>query len=204
MSKCHSALVILLLVSVLTGCSAESPVVTSAVAESPPPPAPKVEPSSGLAAPPWVGEHFEAMVGVWITDNSAYLSENEPFDQYGMEWSWGIGEKSLVGRLYGLQEGREVATFWEFREFWHVGEGHLVTQQFGGDGRFGVGPHTRTGEHSTEMVQSFFVPQGETMRVGHRSTRRDGELTTESFDIDGEGEWKPRRSYVWFRQAPTP
>jgi hypothetical protein len=40
-------------------------------------------------------------------------------DAYGITWEWGLNKKSPVDRLYGLRDGKEVGTFWEFREFWH-------------------------------------------------------------------------------------
>jgi len=151
--------------------------------------------------PEWVGAYFKAMVGTWIADNSAYRSDAEPFDAYGMEWKPGIGGKSLVGRLYALQGGREAGLSWEFREFWHPGEGELVASQFGSDGTYGVGPHGRRPDGTMEMVQTFYHPTGRVTRVGHRSELKADELVTRSFDVQADGTREPRRTYVWRRHA---
>jgi hypothetical protein len=151
--------------------------------------------------PDRVTSNWEKLIGTWITDNSAYKSETDSMDAYGIEWSWGLGKKSLVGRLYGIRDGREVGSFWEFREFWHPGEGRLITTQYGSDGTYGTGPHDIKDDGSSEMLQTFYDPTtGAVSRVGHRS-ELDGDVhTTRSFDVSPEGEWKDRRTYVWRRK----
>jgi hypothetical protein len=76
-----------------------------------------------------VARYFDGMVGTWVTDNTPHRSPDEPFDAYGMEWTLGIGGKTLVGRLYGMRDKKDVHTSWEFREFWHPGDGELVASQ---------------------------------------------------------------------------
>jgi hypothetical protein len=149
--------------------------------------------------PEWVPAYMADAIGTWVTDNRAYRSEQEPADAYGIEWSWGLGRRSLVGRLYGLQNGREIGTFWEFREYWHPADGQLVTSQFGADGTVGIGPHTRLANGSMEMVQRFSSPDGREWRTAHRSERRGDELTTRSFDVGPDGTWTDRRVYTWRR-----
>jgi hypothetical protein len=147
--------------------------------------------------PAWVAAYMEAMIGTWIADNAAYRSAEEPFDAFGIDWTWGIGKQSIVGRLYGLQSGRESGTFWEFREFWHPGEGQLLATQFSADGTYGVGPHHRKPDGTMEMLQVFHGQTGPATRVGHRSELKGNEQTTHSFDVAADGTWKPRRTYVW-------
>ena len=151
--------------------------------------------------PAWADEYMRSMIGTWIADNSAFKSEQEPFDAFGIEWSWGIGRQSLVGRLFGLREGKEVGPFWEFREFWHPGEGQLLASQFSPTGTYGVGPHTRKADGTYEMLQVFHDPSGGTMRVGHRSRVDGNEMTSQSFDVAEDGTWKPRRRYVWRKKS---
>ena len=57
--------------------------------------------------PQWFLNDMESNIGVWITDNDTYVSENEPYTQYGMEWRWGIGKTSIIGRLFGVVDGKE-------------------------------------------------------------------------------------------------
>jgi hypothetical protein len=151
--------------------------------------------------PEWVISTWEQLIGTWVTDNGAYKDETDIMDAYGIEWSWGLGRKSLVGRLYGIRDGREVASFWEFREFWHPGEGELVATQFGSDGRYGVGSHVRRTDGSMEMLQTFYDPTtGALSRVGHRSELEGDVHTTRSFDVSDDGVWSDRRTYVWRRK----
>jgi len=162
--------------------------------------------ASEKAAPPvghlpeWVGPYFAKMVGTWNADNAAHRSEAEPFEAYGMDWKLGPGGKSLVRRLYGIRDGKDVGTSWEFREFWHPGEGHLVASQFGSDGTYGTGPHERRADGQMEMLQTFYAPTGAVSRVGHRSELKVNELVTRSFDVQADATWKERRKYVWLRK----
>ena len=156
-------------------------------------------------APEWVSGMWTELAGTWVADNSAFRDERDTMDAYGIEWRWGIGRKSLVGRLYGIRDGKEVGTFWEFREFWHPGERRLIATQFGSDGSYGAGPHERKPDGSREMLQTFFDPEaGRTFKVGHRA-RLEGDVhTTTSFDVDEDGTWTKRRTYVWKRQPERP
>jgi hypothetical protein len=156
-------------------------------------------------APQWVTGMWTELVGTWVADNSAYRDERDTMDAYGIEWRWGIGRKSLVGRLYGIKDGKEAGTFWEFREFWHPGERRLIAAQFGSDGSYGAGPHEREPDGYTRMLQTFFDPEaGNTFEVGHRA-RLEGDVhTTTSFNVDEAGTWTKRRAYVWKRQPPGP
>ena len=161
---------------------------------------PLQEPSEE-ALPKWLRDHMDFMTrdgGRWIADNSKYRSEQEPIDAYGTEWSWGIGRASMTGRLFGLKEGREVATFWEFRLMWHPGKKRAFLYQFGGDGRLGEGSMTSI-EGGTEHEQTFYMTDGSTLRARHRSLENGDENRTESFEWQ-DGEWAPRRSYVWRRE----
>lgn len=157
-------------------------------------------PPESAAIPDWVLVSWEQHVGTWVADNSAYQDDVDTVDAYATEWRWGLGNKSLVGRLYGIEDGREVATFWEFREYWHPGEGRLIAMQFSGNGTVGIGPSERTGDGAMEILQTFHSPSGHVFRVGHRSTLKGDELTTRSFDVSEDGVWTDRRTYVWHRQ----
>lgn len=155
--------------------------------------------------PSWLRNHMSFLArdgGRWITDNSGYRAEGEPFDGYGIEWRWGLGELSLTGRLFGLQDGEEQGTFWEFRTVWHPGLGQAMAYQFGASGVVGEGIIEHTGAGQTRMTQTFHGIDGSSFTVGHESEDApDGTHITKSFDIQPDGSWKPRRTYVW-RRAP--
>jgi hypothetical protein len=139
------------------------------------------------------------MIGTWVTDNAAHVSANEPAEQYAIDWSWGLGRQSMTGRLYGLKGSKEIGTFWEFREFWHPGDGRLVIMQFGAGGTYGVGWHEVRADGTSEMLQTFHDPSGRTTLTGHRSELKGDTHTTHSFDVAADGSWTPRRTYVWKR-----
>lgn len=167
-------------------------------------------PATAAAGPPqWFLEHLESMArdgGRWIADNSAYQSDQEPYDAYGLSWEWGLGHKSLVGRLFGIQDGKEVGTFWEFRTIWHPGEHRALVYQYGADGTVGIGTmqelEAEAGRPAgTTADQTFYQPDGSTFRAGHRNRDLDDRTTdSHSFDIQPDGTWQPRRSYIWKRQ----
>lgn len=164
--------------------------------------------SSALPPPPdeedipaWVLDHLAQQVGRWVTDNAAYKGDQEPFDAYGLEWAWGLGEQSITGRLFGIQAGEEAGTFWEFRVFWHPGEQQLKLYQYGGNGAVGIGSIQRTGEHKTEALQTFFGPDGSSSQIGHREEIIDGAQHSQSFNIGEDGSWTINRSYVWHRES---
>ncbi len=147
--------------------------------------------------PDWFVKNMEESIGTWITDNMAYKNEQEPFDQYGMDWQWGIGKQSISGTLYGLINGKKQGTFWEFRQYWDFGKNQGIVVQYGGDGTIGIGPMTMNKDNQSELIQEFVGPNGNNKVHGHRSTLKDGKLTTTSFDVSEDGTWKKRRSYVW-------
>lgn len=156
--------------------------------------------------PPWFDEHLAYMVadgGRWITDNGAYQNEDEPWDAYGTQWQWAPGRTGMTGRLFGLKDGKEVGDFWHFRVFWHPGEGRAIVQQFAGHGVIGIGPLYPVGEDTIRSDQQFFNPDGTSTRVGHDSIESEGRHETRSFDIQPDGSWQPRRTYVWVLEPAT-
>ncbi|MEX0644969.1 MAG: hypothetical protein WD076_06650 [Parvularculaceae bacterium] len=162
-------------------------------AEAPPPNAP----------PAWFLEEIAALAangGRWIADNSAYKSEQEPYDAYGVEWKSSFDGTTLSGRLFGLKDGKEIGDFWEFRQYWHPGRKEAVLEQFGWGGTVGAGRMWREGD-KTKTDQTFFTVDGGAARSGHLSAMPDASTqVTESFDIKDDA-WTARRRYVW-KRAP--
>ena len=154
------------------------------------------------APPAWYHERNDFLTrdgGVFHTDNSAYRSENEPWVAYGLEWEKGPSRQTLRGRLFGIHDGKDAGTFWDFHVFWHPGEGKAFISQVGADGTLGMGilePPGADGAARSEATM-YFV-DGTTTRIAH-VVRNHGDIhATESFDrVDGA--WQPRRSYVWRR-----
>ena len=158
---------------------------------------------SAHADPPdWFLESLQRLApdtSVWVADNSNYRDSNEQIDEYVLEWRWGIGRKSAIGRLYGRSGGEEVGTFWEFRTYWHPGEEAAYVQQFGGDGTFGSGQIEVVDKKSERLTQTFYGADGSIMRVGHKTEHSADSNTGTSFDILPDGSWQERRTYTWHR-----
>lgn len=155
----------------------------------------------------WFLEHVEKLTagsGSWLASNERYRSETETFDAYRVKWRKGIGGRSVYGEMTGLTEGGETPPFWEFRIFWHPGEGQARIMQFGRSGIFGDGPIELRDDGTDVSIQTFHPPDGEAFRIRHVS-RLAGDLhETESFKEGDNGEWEPNRTYTWRREAPKP
>ena len=59
-------------------------------------------------APPEVVAYWKSLAGTWIADNSQYKSDLDTLEAYGIQWTWGLTKKSMVGRLYGIKGGKDV------------------------------------------------------------------------------------------------
>lgn len=156
---------------------------------------------SAAEAPAWFIEHMTGRVegGRWVTDNP-YRSDEEPYESYGMEWVWGLGKQSMIGRLFGYQDGEETVDFWQFRVFWHPGEDEASIYQWGHGGVVGIGTISAV-ENGTRSEQTFHSPDGTTSRTGHESIESATEMDTRSFNISEDGEWTPRRHYIWHAEG---
>lgn len=155
------------------------------------------------AIPKWLQEHFAFMTagtGRWIADNAKFKSEKEPFDAYGTEWQWGVGKKSIKGRLFALKDGKEAAEFWEYRVFWHPAEKRAVFEQFGAGGVFGTGEMrvitTADGKSENNVELIFYAPDGSSWKDLHKLFENENEHTTISFNFKS-GSWQAQRTYVW-------
>lgn len=167
--------------------------------------APATDPAS---PPPWFRDHMEYMTrsgGRWVADNAAYRNESERFDAYVVEWRWGIGERSLIGRLHGRTGGEDSPAFWEFRVFWDPAGRRVVVQQFGPSGTVGIGEMHLFERGRVRMEQSFSDPGGAAYRVGHASRElTEDKHETRSFDLAVDGTRKNRRRYEWVREVTGP
>ena len=145
-------------------------------------------------------DEIASEVGIWMADNSEYKNENEPMDAYALEWKYGPHRNNIYGRLYGLIEGKEAGTYWEFHKYWNPEKNQVVVMQIGWDGTLGMGTIKWTKENETELVQIFTAPDGSQRKQGHRTTKfgTDKEVGT-SFTINDQNEWIPDRTYTWVK-----
>ncbi len=147
--------------------------------------------------PEWFTQNMEKSIGTWITNNDVYKNQNEPFDQYEMEWVWGVGKQSITGKLYGIIAGKRQGLFWEFRQYWDVKKHQAMVVQYGGDGTIGIGAMIMKKGQVFELTQAFVSTKGETTIHGHRSTFEKSKLITTSYNISEKGKWKKDRTYEW-------
>lgn len=169
----------------------------------------RIAPPQNAPPPEWLLGEMRRLVTdgeAWIADNVAYVSSDEPWEEYGLEWRWEADSTSITGRLFGLVGGEDRATFWELRLSWD--ERRQVARIWQKHARrelVGDGTLRPTGNGTeTEGIQTFTGPDGASSRVRHLATTTEDTHDTRSFDwVDGE--WQPRRHYVWKkREFPRP
>jgi hypothetical protein len=136
-----------------------------------------------------------AGTGRWIADNRVYTGPDEPADEYGLEWRQGPGGVSMMGRLFGLRDGREIATYWQFLFYWHPARQVAVILQVSASGVVGEGT-IREREGGTVAEQVFHSMDGGSRRIRHESEVGPTERRDRSSDWV-EGSWRPGRSYTW-------
>jgi len=155
--------------------------------------------AQALAAeiPQWFLDDLEESIGTWIADNSEYKSDEEPYEKYGLEWKYGIGNTSLIGRMFAYQDGKEIGPFWQFRQYWDNESGQAVVLQFGWYGEIGAGTYRPLEDGSVEVIQNFVKPNGETRPVRHINKVADDHFSSTSFEMQ-DGEWvQDRSTYIW-------
>lgn len=159
------------------------------------------------AAPRWFLEHLDHLTregGRWVADNSAYRSDGEPFPSYGLAFTLGPSGRTARGRLFGIREDGREEDFWEFHLHWDPLAGKAIAQQTHLNGAFGSGELRPAGPGANEVEQTFVWGDGSVTRSLHRERVSDNERRAESFECR-DGEWVPRRQYVWRRAAlPAP
>lgn len=150
--------------------------------------------------PNWFLTDLEQNIGTWYADNTPHMSAQETNDTYAMEWKWGIGKTSIIGRLYAMKDGKEVQDFWQFRQYWDNEKQVAVVQQFGGYGMTGIGHLKPIEDGYTESIQTFSLPDGKTWEEKHLTKMEQDQFTTQSFDLI-EKKWVANRIYIWEKQT---
>lgn len=157
------------------------------------------EKTANRGIPQWLADEWTYQTqgtGVWIADNSPFKNDQEPFDAYGIQWEWGPGKTSVKGRLFCLQNGKDVYSVWQFFQYWDIETQQARIIQVGSHGVVGQGVLTPIDKNSTQSVEKFFTPDGSSFDSGHHTFNKAGEVHTQSFDIAG-GKWEKRRLYIW-------
>lgn len=152
-----------------------------------------------LNIPQWFINDINENIGVWTADNSEFKSGEEPFDFYEIEWTWGIGKTSIVGKMYGITKGEKSENFWEFRQYWDGETQKAIVVQYGNSGVVGFGHISLQSRGYLELVQTFSLTNGTTWKEKHISKSENGKLTTQTFEFKNN-KWQKRRFYEWFKQ----
>jgi hypothetical protein len=114
-------------------------------------------------APAWFAQEVAYLTrdgGRWLTDNTAYRSETEPYPAYGIEWAAGLSGRTARGRLFAVEEDGSEIDRWELYFFWDPLRQRAVAMQIHPDGNFGTGEVTWKGPTERELEQTFWAPGG--------------------------------------------
>lgn len=154
------------------------------------------------AQPAWFVEDMQHLVGSWRADNAEWQSAAEPFDAYQIDWSWGLGQKSLHGVLVGIRDANVADTFWTMHRYWDPGKRMVRFFQIAADGTIGAGTEMLRTDGMIYVEQAFSSPGADAVwTVIHEAITLGDEHTTRSYDVDSDGNRTPRRAYTWRRLA---
>jgi len=137
--------------------------------------------------------------GVMITSNAAYQEEDGGLTDYGQYFEALPGGLSARGCLWGERDGEVVGVFWHFLSGWDPeAQMGFLYQSAPGSTAFGHGG--ALGDDGHWSVQRFEGP-GLPPLIRHENHWPSPDtVVTRTFNGDGDGEWEPRREYVWVRQ----
>jgi hypothetical protein len=159
---------------------------------------------SDAAVPPWFVQEIEYLTragGRWITDNTEYKGEEDPYPAYGIEWQKGLSGLTVRGRLFAIDRDDNTHDLWELYLYWNPLDQRAVAMQVHRDGNFGVGELTAESDTERELVQEFWAPGGATFSFRHEETRSANEKRSRTF-MQQDNTWRPNRTYVWKRDIP--
>lgn len=152
--------------------------------------------------PAWFVKEAEMLTsktGIWLTDNSAYQSEEEVFDHYEMHWMKSPDEYTLRAELYGVKNKQRVQKFWDFNFYWQAETKSVVLSQFGRMGMYGSGKMENQKDDMKICIQEMFLADGRSWKTKHESYFKDGKHVTTSFEQNKTGEWTKNRTYTWIQ-----
>ena len=140
------------------------------------------------------------LVGTWIASNEAYMDEGSINDSFGIEWKWGVGKKSIVGTLYGIQNKVKTKDYWQFIQYWDLVENKPIFVQVSSKGSHGSGYIERISDNQLKLVQTFTELDGSSYQSGHLTEIFDNYENSVSYNIDKNNEWIKDRSYTWHKR----
>ncbi len=156
--------------------------------------------------PSWWQDHVYFMShegGTWRAANRDVTEDPRSPDHFEMVWTRVNDGYGLRGRLYGLRDGENVGEYWTFAEFWHPGEARAILEQWSARGAYGIGELGSVGEHRYELAQTFWTRAGQASQSGHRTFEDGDTYNTDTFAIDGDGNWEQSGGLVWTRVTPS-
>lgn len=156
-------------------------------------------------APAWFRAELARLTahgGLRLADNTAYRSDAEPFDAYGVVWMADPDGSGATARLFAQTQGREVAEFWRFSLRWNAASGHADLVQTGQAGTVGRGTLSGFGE-ATLMEQEFTLADGRKWRELHHAWFEGDTHVTRAYDW-ADGAWIAGRTYRWELVSPPP
>lgn len=151
--------------------------------------------------PTWFLNDLKNQIGIWETDNKNYISKNEPFEKYIIEWTWGVDSTSIKGKLYGKIGNKASNQFWEFIQYWDAEENQAKLFQVGFGGLTGTGTILPIDQNEASVVQNFAGPKTKGYIEKHISAISGQQKTTTSYENDSLGNWKEKRTYIWNKKA---
>lgn len=157
--------------------------------------------SKQAAIPTQLMENWKILTsnsGIWTTDNSKYKSQNEPYNQYQLQWKFDEGKNSLTGKLYGIQEGKEKVEFWHFNTFWDAVKRKAIVFQISPNGSYGVAESEMLSDSIEQSLGVFHYSNGQSESSKHQSITKPTEHITTSFTMDASGNWLTNRTYKWY------
>ncbi len=150
--------------------------------------------------PQWFLDDIKRTQGTWVADNSAFVSEQEPYVAYINEWFLGLDSTSLSGQLHGQTASGEKVLFWEFKQYWDNETQKAIVQQFGRNNVIGKGSMSPSEDKKMEAIQTFSLIDGRHWIEKHETYFRGDTLITISFGQQMDKTWKKKRTYSWIKQ----
>jgi uncharacterized protein YndB with AHSA1/START domain len=150
--------------------------------------------------PNWLKREWNYLTngtGTWVTSNAKYKNTSEPFDKYGLEWKYGLGSTSVVGKLYGIVEGKENVNIWQFFLYWDGVENKGKTLQISPNGTYGFGDMVLVNDSIVQSILNFHTLNGQTFQTKHESVTNSLKHKTTSFNFDKKNTWLKNRTYIW-------
>lgn len=205
-----------LLIAIVLAAASSAPISASEVSGaraanagegSSPQPKAETKPRLGAMPPAWFEEHVAFLIagsGLWIADNSAYRSEQEVAEAYGIHWRPGLGNGSARGELFSIEDGRRTHTHWELRVYWDPGLGEARLVQWGQGGMMLSAQLSSVGDGRFRAEGHLSRPGGPVLRLAEEVHDADPDVQTNRSLALTDGVWTLQREYRWLRQATDP